>query len=115
MRLAAGQIRPDLGDVQIAGHDAWTAEAKRHVGYCPELDTFYEEMSGRRFVADDGPAVRLFPHEAIRRTEETLKLVGMDQRADRKLAGYSKGMRQRDQARPGPAARSRAAARSMSR
>ena len=50
LRLAAGQMRPDLGAVQIAGVDAWTAEAKRHIGYCPELDTFYEEMSGRRFV-----------------------------------------------------------------
>src|SRR6266851_7235264 len=50
LRLAAGQLRPDLGRVRVAGHDAWSAEAKRHLGYCPELDTFYEEMSGRRFV-----------------------------------------------------------------
>ena len=50
MRLAAGQLRPDLGRVLVGGHDAWTGAAKRHVGYCPELDTFYEEMSGRRFV-----------------------------------------------------------------
>jgi ABC-2 type transport system ATP-binding protein len=33
--------------------------------------------------------------EALRRTEETLELVGMKNRADRRLAGYSKGMRQR--------------------
>ncbi len=50
LRLAAGQTRPDLGAVQVAGADAWSAEAKRHIGYCPELDTFYEEMSGRRLL-----------------------------------------------------------------
>src|SRR5438105_1575359 len=50
LRLAAGQMRPDLGSVQIAGYDAWSSEAKSHIGYCPALDTFYEEMSGRRFV-----------------------------------------------------------------
>src|SRR5438270_9018229 len=48
LRLAAGQIRPDLGSMQVCGHDTWGAAAKRHIGYCPELDTFYEEMSGRR-------------------------------------------------------------------
>src|SRR5204862_6637248 len=40
MRLAAGHLRPDLGQVLLGGHEAWTASAKFHVGYCPELDTF---------------------------------------------------------------------------
>jgi ABC-2 type transport system ATP-binding protein len=95
LRLAAGQIRPDLGAVQIAGHDAWTAEAKRHVGYCPDLDTFYEEMSGRGFVQTMAQLVGYTRAEALRRTEATLELVGMSDRADRRIAGYSKGMRQR--------------------
>ncbi len=96
LRLAAGQMRPDLACCPGCRPPTPGAlEAKRHIGYCPELDTFYEEMSGRRFVQT---MARLcgYPHaEALRRTEETLHLVGMDQRADRKLAGYSKGMRQR--------------------
>jgi ABC-2 type transport system ATP-binding protein len=93
--LAAGQVRPDLGQVLIAGHDAWTAQAKRHIGYCPELDTFYEEMSGRRFVQTMARMCGYSGREARRRTEETLTLVGMVQRADATLRGYSKGMRQR--------------------
>src|SRR3954471_2577301 len=48
LRLAAGQLRPDLGRVLVGGRNAYTAAAKLHVGYCPELDTFYEELSGRR-------------------------------------------------------------------
>jgi ABC-2 type transport system ATP-binding protein len=95
LRLAAGQMRPDLGSVQIAGHDAWTCEAKRHIGYCPELDTFYEEMSGRRFVQTMARLIGYTRADALRRTEETLELVGMKDRADRVIAGYSKGMRQR--------------------
>src|SRR5207248_6632124 len=50
MKLATGQLRPDLGTVQVMGKDAWLADAKRHVGYSPDVDTFYEEMSGRQFV-----------------------------------------------------------------
>lgn len=95
MRLAAGQTKPDLGRVLVCGHDAWSAEAKRHVGYCPELDIFYEEMSGRRFV-ETMARLMGFPRATARaRTAEVLELVGMTARADRALAGYSKGMRQR--------------------
>jgi ABC-2 type transport system ATP-binding protein len=95
MRLATGQLRPDLGRVQVLGHDAWSAQAKRHVGYCPDVDSFYEEMSGRQFVET---MVRLCGYsrgESRRRTDAVLDLVGMTGRCDRRLRGYSKGMRQR--------------------
>ncbi|HWY86245.1 MAG TPA: ABC transporter ATP-binding protein [Gemmataceae bacterium] len=95
MRLAAGQTRPDLGRVLVGGHDAWKAEAKLHMGYCPELDTFYEEMSGRRFVETMARLCGLSRSAARRRTGAILDVVGMSERADRPLAGYSKGMRQR--------------------
>ena len=95
MALATGQLRPDLGTVRVHGHDAWGAAAKRHVGYCPDSDTFYEEMSGRQFVETMARLHGYAPREARRRTEETLELVGMADRAERRLRGYSKGMRQR--------------------
>jgi ABC-2 type transport system ATP-binding protein len=95
LRLAAGQIRPDLGTVRVVGRQAWTAEAKRHIGYCPELDTFYEEMSGRRFVETMAQLCGYSGRAARRRTREVLELVGMEHRAEATLRGYSKGMRQR--------------------
>jgi ABC-2 type transport system ATP-binding protein len=95
MRLAAGQTKPDLGRVLVGEHDAWSAEAKLHVGYCPELDTFYEEMSGRRFVETMGRLCGFSRQAARQRTGAILDLVGMSERADRPLASYSKGMRQR--------------------
>ncbi len=95
MRLAAGQLRPDLGRVLVGGRDACTPQAKLHLGYCPELDAFYEEMSGRRFVETMGRLCGYARAEARRRTHDVLDLVGMSDRADRPVAGYSKGMRQR--------------------
>src|SRR5437667_11913952 len=50
MKLATGQLRPDLGRVTVHGLDAWGAAAKRHVGYCPDVDTLYEDMTGGQFV-----------------------------------------------------------------
>jgi ABC-2 type transport system ATP-binding protein len=95
LRLATGQLRPDLGIVQVRGHAAWSAAAKRHVGYCPDSDTFYEEMSGRQFVEMMARLCGYSRADARRRTGEVLELVGMSDRADRRLRGYSKGMRQR--------------------
>ncbi|HZT80673.1 MAG TPA: ABC transporter ATP-binding protein [Gemmataceae bacterium] len=95
LRLATGHLRPDLGRVTVRGRPAWSAAAKRHVGYCPEVDAFYEEMSGRQFVLT---LARLFGYsrsEAEDRTEEALRAVGMMDRSDKRLRGYSKGMRQR--------------------
>jgi ABC-2 type transport system ATP-binding protein len=95
MRLATGHLRPDLGTVQVHGDDAWSTAAKRHVGYCPEIDTFFEEMSGSQFVETMARLSGFSRAEARRRTNETLELVGMADRAERSLRGYSKGMRQR--------------------
>jgi ABC-2 type transport system ATP-binding protein len=95
MALAMGQLRPDLGTVRVRGLEAWSAAAKRHLGYCPDRDTYYEEMSGRQFVQTIARLHGYARAEARRRTEAALELVGMAGRAERRLRGYSKGMRQR--------------------
>jgi ABC-2 type transport system ATP-binding protein len=95
LRLATGQLRPDIGTVRVRGQHAWKAAAKRHVGYSPEVDNFYEEMSGRVFVETMARLCGFDRQEARRRTRSALELVGMHERAERRLRGYSKGMRQR--------------------
>jgi ABC-2 type transport system ATP-binding protein len=95
MRLITGQLRPDLGAVQVFGHDAWTAAAKRHVGFCPDTDAFYEEMSGRQFVEAMARLCGYPGAQARRRAAAALEQVRMQGRAERPLRGYSKGMRQR--------------------
>jgi ABC-2 type transport system ATP-binding protein len=95
LRLIAGQMRPDLGRVAVLGQDSWSAAAKCNIGYCPELDAFYEEMSGQQFVESMARLCGYPFAEARRRAEEALDLVGMADRADRIVRGYSKGMRQR--------------------
>src|SRR5947209_2343770 len=69
MRLATGQLRPDLGSVQVRGRDAWDWRAKALVGYCPDADAFYEDLSGREFVAAMARLCGFDRREANRRTE----------------------------------------------
>jgi ABC-2 type transport system ATP-binding protein len=95
IKLLAGQLRPSLGEVLVRGLSAWSAAAKAHVGYCPDVDAFFEEMSGRRFVQTMARLHGLSARAAAERTEEVLAEVDMSDRSDRRLRGYSKGMRQR--------------------
>jgi ABC-2 type transport system ATP-binding protein len=95
MKLATGQLRPDLGSVQVCGYSAWSSSAKRYLGFCPENDVFYEEMTGRQFVRGMTRLCGYSRREAIRRADAAIEQVGMAERADKKLRGFSKGMRQR--------------------
>jgi ABC-2 type transport system ATP-binding protein len=95
MRLITGHLRPDLGSIQVLGSDSWSTAARTHVGYCPETDAFYEEMSGRQFVESMARLCGYPRREARKRAETALERVGMAGRAERCVRGYSKGMRQR--------------------
>ena len=95
IKLLTGQLRPSLGQVRVDGRRAWSASAKRYVGYCPDVDAFYEEMSGRDFVRTVAMLHGYGKQVARERAEDVLAQVGMTDRAQRPLASYSKGMRQR--------------------
>ncbi|MBI3838096.1 MAG: ABC transporter ATP-binding protein [Planctomycetia bacterium] len=95
IKLASGQLRPTQGTVLIGQHQAWSTAAKHHLGYSPDLNSFYEEMTGREFVYTMARLHGFSRGEARQRTEYALEEVGMADRARRHLAGYSHGMRQR--------------------
>lgn len=96
MRLITGQLRPTTGSVRVFGMDPFgNPEVFRKLGYCPEVDNFYEHMSGRDFVRYMAELQGMSPAEAKKRAEESIAHVGMTDRANRKIKGYSKGMRQR--------------------
>ena len=95
IKLLTGQLRPSLGSVTVCGRPAWSAGAKRYLGYCPDVDAFYEEMSGEAFVRMMARLHGFSARLANERTSAVLQQVGMTDRANRPLASYSKGMRQR--------------------
>ena len=96
MRLVTGQIRPSTGEVRVFGQSPFAnPEVYKRLGYCPEIDAFPEHQTGRAFVNTMARYSGLGFGEAKRRTEEVLNEVGMAERANRRVGGYSKGMRQR--------------------
>jgi len=96
IRLVTGQIQPTTGSISVFGHQPFAnPEVFKILGYCPEIDNFYEHRSGRWFVQHLSRLNGFSAAEAKSRTQQVLERVGMADRADRKIAGYSKGMRQR--------------------
>ncbi|MCW5940545.1 MAG: ABC transporter ATP-binding protein [Fimbriimonadaceae bacterium] len=96
MRLVTGQLRPTTGEVNVLGVDPFAnPEVYRRMGYCPDSDSFPEHLSGREFVVRMARLAGFDASGARAEAEKRLVQVGMAERADRKLKGYSKGMRQR--------------------
>jgi ABC-2 type transport system ATP-binding protein len=96
IRLITGQLRPTTGDLRVFGEEPFAnSNVYRRLGYCPEIDNFYEHYTGRAFVNFLARLDGIPKSEAKGRTQEVLEMVGMAERADKKIAGYSKGMRQR--------------------
>lgn len=96
LKLAAGQIAPNQGEVRLLGKPAWgSPEVFHRVGLCPEPDAFWETMTGHHFVASLLRLSGFDDAECRRRAEDALAQVDLLAAKDRRIGGYSKGMRQR--------------------
>jgi ABC-2 type transport system ATP-binding protein len=96
LKLAAGQLAPSQGEVRLLGRPAWgSPEMFHHVGLCPEADAFWEGMTGLQFVTALLGLTGYDEAECRRRAEAALGEVALLEAKDRKIGGYSKGMRQR--------------------
>jgi ABC-2 type transport system ATP-binding protein len=96
MKLLTGQLKPSIGSVAIHGRRIWNDYPSfAGIGFCPEADAFYEEISGREFIAGLLSFNGYSESEIRERTQKALDIVDLASDADRRIRGYSRGMRQR--------------------
>jgi ABC-2 type transport system ATP-binding protein len=95
LKAILGLIRPDRGQVTIAGVDAGDPRARACVGYLPESPYFHENLSAAELLEFYGQLLGLSRARRRQRTEACLAQVGMADEAGRRLRHCSKGMRQR--------------------
>ena len=97
LRILTGLARPTSGQAQVAGLDVLkdAGRLSRRIGHLPEEPAFYTWMTPREFLDYLGRLYGLSASARRSRTRELLALVRMEDVSRRRIAGFSRGMRQR--------------------
>lgn len=98
IKLLLGLLRPTHGGGQILGMDIVhdSVDIRARIGYLPQDARFYEHMTARQMLAYTARFFFAGPEAEIdRRVNEMLELVGLEDKADRPIKGFSGGERQR--------------------
>jgi ABC-2 type transport system ATP-binding protein len=96
MNLMTGLLRPSRGSVNVLGIPTDQPEQLfRKLGYCTQFDSFPRGLTGKEFIKSF-----LLVHGFDRKKAEELTVTALERvslldAANRKIAAYSKGMRQR--------------------
>lgn len=97
MNIMTGYLGATEGEVIINGHDILKEpeEAKKHIGYLPEIPPLYTEMTVLEYL-DFAAELKKIPKDKRESSiEEVMKLVKLMEVKDRLIRNLSKGYRQR--------------------
>ncbi len=98
IKLLLGLIRPTGGSADIFGMDVSrdSVAIRSRIGYLPQEPRYYEQMSAREILRFTAGFFFKGPKDEIeKRVAQTLELVGLADKADRHIKGFSGGERQR--------------------
>jgi ABC-2 type transport system ATP-binding protein len=95
--MLMGLTEPSAGKISVLGCDPLRdpLAVKRRVGYLPDSVGFYEQLTGRQNLRYTARLAGLEGEEMEHRIAMALHKVRLEAPADRRVGGYSHGMRQR--------------------
>src|SRR5215469_6673658 len=97
MRILASYLPPTSGRAIVAGFDVFSdsLKARRHLGYLAENVPLYHDMRVDEYLRYRGTLKGLSGRKLARRLGATKELCGLREVGRKKIAGLSKGFRQR--------------------
>lgn len=97
MNIITGCLAATSGNVLVDGHDIFEEpiEAKRHIGYLPEIPPLYTDMTAAEYLDFIAGAKGVPFESALRQIKEVMQLTGIESVSDRLIKNLSKGYRQR--------------------
>jgi ABC-2 type transport system ATP-binding protein len=97
LRIVAGLLRADYGRVRVAGHDVADdpLAAKRVLAYLPDDPLLYAKLTAMEYLEFVAGLWSLEAQSAHARAKELLETLGLADRMDDRVEGYSRGMRQK--------------------
>jgi heme exporter protein A len=97
LRILATLLRPSGGEATVLGcslpEEAWKLRGR--IGYLGHEPLLYRDLSGRENLRFQARLHGIKREQAEGRIEDLLRAVGMERRADERVAELSAGMRQR--------------------
>ena len=95
--IIAGTTRPDTGSVRIFNHDIQNdgLNAKRMIGYVPQENFSAPHLTGRENLVYFARLLGYSKSQARSEAIRLLELMNLNEHADKRVLGYSGGMRKR--------------------
>src|SRR5579859_2103897 len=95
VKIITGLVAQTRGEVRLLGSDVHDLEARRRVGYLPELPNFHRWLQTQEFLEFHGRLYGIPTGRLRKRCKEVLEMVGLEGREKQRLGTFSKGMLQR--------------------
>jgi ABC-2 type transport system ATP-binding protein len=97
IRLLTGLAQPTTGSAWVAGIKTTNAnnQARATFGYLPQDPSFYTWMTAREYLDYIAQLFRLDKQARQKRVMDMLAVVGLETAVNRKIGGFSGGMKQR--------------------
>lgn len=97
MKMLCGLVRPDSGDITIQGISVsrFPQQAQKLLGVVPQSLALYEDMTARQNLVFFAKLREIAREERDKQIAEILELIGLQNDADRRVKGFSGGMKRR--------------------
>jgi ABC-2 type transport system ATP-binding protein len=95
VKLLLGLTRPSAGEGEVLGRPLGDRETRRRIGYLPELFRYQAWLTAREILQLHARLAGLPASGRVDEIARVLELVGLADRADDRIGGFSKGMQQR--------------------
>ncbi len=95
IKMLLGLAKPTSGEARLLGQPIGDPQSRSRIGFLPEHFRFHDWLTGAEFLDVHAQLYGLSQPDRQQRTPLLLKRVGLEEHAQQKLRGYSKGMLQR--------------------
>jgi len=95
IKMILGLLSPSAGEVALFDRSPRSVEARRRLGYLPELSYLHPFLTAKETLLYYAGLCGLKRSVAVERTKELLKMVGLAEVANRTVGSFSKGMARR--------------------
>lgn len=95
IKILVGLVRASAGEALVFGHPCGTVEARRCLGFLPEVASYHEYMTADELLRIHAHLAGVPGREHDERCGWALELVGLGVRRKSRIREFSKGMKQR--------------------